>query len=232
MSNFSKGVLFFIAIMAAHISTGAFAQTTEKTYALKSSNPNAVTGWSTDAAIERSFTLRVQRLAKQEVWSSTFTGLDNKVTTEAGTFDIEIRKVKFSLNVDTELTLRQLVDKINSEVAGVTAFAYDTNDGSSRPVRIMLTDKILGKGNNSPGAGKDFNFVLQSTLTDLPTIGFHIVVEGVNSAIFMNNEMVYRSDNTISDVVPGVTLRLRGEDPTHNVTITVDHDAASACGGT
>ncbi|MBN8556045.1 MAG: hypothetical protein J0L93_11420 [Deltaproteobacteria bacterium] len=208
----------------------SFLHAEEKTYALKSSLPNTISGWATEDALEQVFAIKVQRLASHEVWLATFTSFNDPVTAADGTLDVEVRKEKFSIPLSAGATFRQLVDAMSEKLTGLQITVYDTFDGSVRPLRLVITDKRRGKHSNVPGAGKDSNIVFKSTLTEFLNANFRMTVEGLNSAIFMNGEMIYRSDNVISDLVPGVVFKLNAEDPTHLAILRVVHDSSTACG--
>ncbi|MEX2214437.1 MAG: flagellar filament capping protein FliD [Phycisphaeraceae bacterium] len=113
-------------------------------------------------------------------------------------------------------TLQQINDKINA--AGLNVTASIINDGSpANPFRLSLAAKTAGKG----GA-----FVFDDGGTGLGAVNFS---EARNALVFFGSEnpaqaiAIASATNTISSVVPGVTIGLKNPSTTP-VTLSVTRD--------
>ncbi len=103
-------------------------------------------------------------------------------------------------------TPQDIVDAINASAAGVTAQLVNTGDGSGSPYQLILTGPLgtagaftlstsYGSGTGSPGLSFSNTNPARQTATDAI-----VKVDGVSYT---------RSNNTVSDVVPGLTLSLK-----------------------
>jgi len=111
----------------------------------------------------------------------------------------------------TGLTLDQISGAINSAAnAGVTATVIDTGIGAT-PFQLVIT---------SESAGADKAFTLSLDLGGDPTT--QALVDEINASalpggagadavLTLNGITVVRPTNTISDLIPGITLELRAE---------------------
>ncbi len=102
-------------------------------------------------------------------------------------------------------TPQDLVNAINATTAGVKAQLVNTGDGSANPYQIILSGVVgasgaftvstdYGSGSGSPGVSFGSNAANQ-TAADAS-----VKIDGVSYT---------RSSNTVSDVVPGLTLNLK-----------------------
>jgi flagellar hook-associated protein 2 len=123
-------------------------------------------------------------------------------------------------------TLAGIRDAINKADVGVTATIV--NDGSSTPYRLVLTDKSTGKA-SSMKISVDTPGTLQDLLGHDPASNSGQALK--ETATAQNAEMIIdgipasKSSNTISDLVPGVTLNLLKTNAGSPTTVTVDRDA-------
>jgi flagellar hook-associated protein 2 len=195
------------------------------TKTVTSSDSTVVTGTASLAASNQSNTISVEQLATNENWQAQFSGVSNSVTSSAQTLTITVRGTAHVLNVTAGTTLTQLADQINAAAIGVSASVFDTGAGGATPARLSITDSLTGKSNSDQTAGINFNLGFSSTLTALATADFGVapVVEGKDSQVKVNgsSETIYRDTNTLTDVLPNVTLSLLSADPGVQKTLTV-----------
>lgn len=124
-------------------------------------------------------------------------------------------------------SLQGMRDAINAAAIGVTASII--NDGSTTPYRLVLTSntgaansmKITAAGDatvsallaNDPAAGPAGQNLTES-------------VTGLNANLKINGISVSKSSNTVSDIIPGVTLNLT-KITTSPITLNVAQDTAA-----
>jgi flagellar hook-associated protein 2 len=103
-------------------------------------------------------------------------------------------------------TPQDIADAINASGAGITAQLVNTGDGSGSPFQLILTGPLgtagaftlstnYGAGAGSPGLTFSNTNPARQTATDAI-----VKVDGVSYT---------RSNNTVSDIVPGLTLNLK-----------------------
>lgn len=114
-------------------------------------------------------------------------------------------------------TLEGVRDAINAAGAGVTASIV--NDGSASPYKLVLTANATGAANtvqvtNNLTAGE-----LQDTITSLAEVRV-----GKDAALTVNGVAIKSASNTVTTVIPGVTLNLN---KSGDSTLTVTRDSAS-----
>lgn len=191
-----------------------------KVKTVTSSESGVVTGVADGSAVVQTHQIRVDRLATNEKWTYEFTGVNDVVSAGGGTLEFTLRGETKSIEVDAGMTLNQLATKINSLGLGVTAAVYDTGSGSPS-ARLTIMDNKSGKFNPDQTAGMNFNFEnFNSTGLEadfqLMDGGTAPTVEGQDALIYLNNaaavadpgDEIYSDTNTVTDVIPGVTLTL------------------------
>ncbi len=115
-----------------------------------------------------------------------------------------------TITTDAATTLTQLAAQINGAQDQVSAQVVRTGDDAHR---LVLTARSSG------AAGR---FSIDTDLADLAATPAG-TTEGVDAHLKVGSLDVYRSSNSISDLVPGVELTLR-ETTTGPVTLTVERD--------
>jgi len=129
-------------------------------------------------------------------------------------------------------SLQGMRDAINAAGIGVTASII--NDGSASPYRLVLSSSSMGAANSLKiSASGDAS--VSALLANDPTAGATTGVLGqnlsesvtaLNANLTVNGISVSKNSNTISDVIPGVTLNL-AKVTTTPVTLTVAQDTTS-----
>ncbi len=183
------------------------------------SNPNllAITGASS-SAVTGTYDVVVKTLA------TTANGYLDPVTnasdTLGGSIDITTgtgsSAVTTTINVPTDPAkdnLQGLANAITSADIGVTASVLTDANGS----RLALTS-------NTSGAGGNLSAV--SSITDGGTTLNYTeqLGTGVNASLTVNGIPLSSTSNTVTGLIPGVTLQLLGSDPDTTVQVVIAND--------
>lgn len=143
------------------------------------------------------------------------------VTTVAGSFDFRYNGTDVSILVEPGTTLEGLVTLINADSTnpGVTASIFDDGLGLATSKHLRLT------GEDSGQAYQITN--IQLTSFDVLTDDFTTTQSAQNSMFKVDgypaeaDEYIQRSDNQISDVIEGITLKLHSAG---SANVTVEND--------
>ncbi len=196
-----------------------------------SSNEAVLTASASTTAQVGSSQITVDQLAKaQSLQSTSFTATTAGLGT--GTLTLTIGGVATDIVVDgTNSTLSGLKDAINNSAAKVNASIVNVG-GASADYRLIVESESSGTANA---------VTISGTLTggaDPFTGGGQVVQAASDARLSVNGLAVTRSSNTISDVLPGVTLTLLSEgdgdgvieasDPSAKVTVGNDSSAIQA----
>jgi flagellar hook-associated protein 2 len=141
------------------------------------------------------------------------------LTRTTGSFTINGVTITYDASVDS---LNAIIQRINQSVPDVQAYYDPIAD------RVVLVSKTTGS-NSIARADVSGNLLDVLGLLDSGNNARAQVSLGKDAIIrvsgFNNDQDIIRSSNTISDVIPGVTLQLIAADPTKPVTVTVGRDA-------
>jgi flagellar hook-associated protein 2 len=126
----------------------------------------------------------------------------------------------------TNNTLQGIRDAINSAGIGVTAAII--NDGSGNPYRLTLSSDSTGEA-NSIRISVSGDATLDALLANDPagTQNLAETTTAQNAELTVNGIPVSKSSNTVSDVIEGVTLNLKGT-TTSGASVTVSRDSSGA----
>ena len=193
------------------------------------SDATVLTSSADSTALTGSNTIVVDTLAKaQSIKSASFTSSSDAIGT--GTLTIHVGDTDTEVTIDgTNNTLAGLKSAINSSGAAVTASIVNVGTSATPDYRLIVQSKNTGTGKA---------VTISSTLaggTD-PFAGGGTIVQAAADAVFsVNGLTVTRGSNTISDVLPGVTLTLLKEgdrdgaietsDAAASVTVSADTSA-------
>ncbi|MBC7360560.1 MAG: flagellar filament capping protein FliD [Desulfacinum sp.] len=158
-------------------------------------------------AAKSRFGIQITNLAKAEKLQSTSVASASDSAGWTGTLTIEGHDV----TLDGK-SLNELRDEINTlntgdNATGVMASVIKVSDSD---YRLILTSEEEG------AAGIQF--------TDAPGDYFSTLQAGEDAVFSIDGITMTRSSNTITDAIEGVTLQLRGEDPTTTITLGLDRD--------
>lgn len=179
-----------------------------------SSQPDAVSATAGSGAAPGTTSFTVARLATahQVAAGGSFTSSDAVV----GAGELTLTRPDGSIATVTTVegtTLTELAAQVNALGAGVSAQVLKTGENA---YRLVLTARDTGD------AGR---FEVASTLASVGTT--EVLNEGVDAHLRLGTLDVYRSSNTVTDLIDGVTLTLqRTTDAPVTVTTAHDHDAA------
>jgi len=142
------------------------------------------------------------------------TGTETSLTTYAdpastpvsnsGSINLLVGAAIYNLNVSANNNLNGLVQAVNSAGAGVTAsinngsLSISTNDSSAKTIALSDMSPVNLISNTNQGSNADF---------------------------FLNGIEVTRASNTVSDIIPGVSLTLHGK-TTGSVNLSVAPDSS------
>jgi flagellar hook-associated protein 2 len=209
------------------VKTAAEALTSGTAWSLSkvtSSAPTSVTSAAAAGAAAGRLTFTVDRLAAGGVSASagTVTGTSTVVATPGST--IRLTKGASSTTVPVgDGTLSGVVKAINAAGAGVTATAVEVSPGQHK---LQLSSTTTGATTSlSLDDGSGGNPFAASTLGAVQQ-----VAAGQDALLQVGGAGGYtvtRASNTISDLMPGVTLTLTKADPLAPVTVEVAADPAA-----
>lgn len=171
-----------------------------------------------------SYEIEVTQLAKSHKMASAgVAGTDTVVAGGAGSFKFTVGAgAEQTVSVDATTTLQDLSDAINALDAGVTASIL--NDGSATdPYRLVLTSTDTGTDNVIAITQND------TTLTDddldsLFTTTAHLQ-DAQDASFTVDTLAITKGSNTVTDVIPGVTLDLLSAAAGTTVTVSVTRDS-------
>jgi flagellar hook-associated protein 2 len=192
--------------------------------AVTSSDPATVGVSTSSGSAAGVYDVVVSQRAKAQVTASTSTATADQVVTTGGTLSLLVgAQPPVNIVAAGSMTLRQLADAINDADAGVQASVVQVTPGN---YRLVLT---------STQTGTEHGFTFTSTLGNGITFGGADgtygqpgdgnAVDAQDAEVTVNSVPVTSSTNTLTDVVPGVTLTLNDQNADKTVRVTVSRDA-------
>lgn len=207
-----------------------------------SSNEAAVTAIGGADAIPGSYSVSVQGLARsQTVVSAASLGSSTSLA-GAGTLTLQLGSwtgalfaakpdsTSLDITVSATDTLADVRDKINAAGAGVTATLVTDANGTRMSVRSNETGAVNGfriQATDADGALDD-NAGLSRLAFDPPggTVGMQNTQTAANARATVNGVPIESASNEVGGIIPGLTLRLRQETGTDEVSIDLANDRA------
>ncbi|MHB1190779.1 MAG: flagellar filament capping protein FliD [Armatimonadota bacterium] len=190
---------------------------------IATSDSDILTGTVESGAQVGSYSITVNALARaHQTASQGFSDIDS-TTVGTGTISIQVgSETAVSVTIDSSNnTLAGLRDAINNSDAGVTASIV--NDGSGTPYRLVLASDTCG----TEGA-----ITVTPSLAGGTAPAFGTIQAAQNASLTLGSGAgaitVSKSSNTVTDLIPGVTLNLKGADTEKAITVDVQADTASA----
>jgi flagellar hook-associated protein 2 len=190
-------------------------------YQCTSSNTAALTATATGNVVQGNHTVKVVQLANAEQDRSTaFASAATPV--KAGTLTITVQgEDPVNVTIGEGATLADVAYAINTSNAKVSAAVIDT--GTDQYLTLYADDLGYDIGSTPSDAVK-----LQETYTGTTgqELGFSEIVTAQNAKVEFDGLTVERRDNTITNIIPGLTLNLLSDDgqPTTTVKIAADED--------
>lgn len=156
-----------------------------------------------------SYEIVITQLAQSEKYQSA--SATSKDTDAGWTGSIEIEGAENEITLDGKSleSLRSEINALNTgdDATGVTATILQVDDND---FRLILTHDDTG--------------TTGMNLSDGSTAGFSKLQDGKNAALTVDGVSISRSSNTITDVIPGVTLDLKGANTGTTLTLQVSQD--------
>ncbi|MCE5199448.1 MAG: flagellar filament capping protein FliD [Armatimonadota bacterium] len=219
---------FNTSLLALKTSCDSIADAVDfKTNTVTSSDEDILTASaSTDAQVGTYYlTVNKRALAHQVSTANSYTNLNDTVGTGSISFTFAEDSTKnFSVDIDsTNNTLTGLRDSINRANKSVQAAIINTGSSNAPEYRLILTSKDTGKA--SP-------FTTKSTLTGgtAPDLS-KVVQQGIDAELTFGEGAgaipVSKSSNTITDLIPGVTLNIASVNTGKIVKIDVERNTDS-----
>ena len=210
-------------VLALQTKSAAIATSTSFLTKQATSSQEDIVGAKAPAdATAGTYYINVNKSAKShQIASQTYSGLDSAVST--GTIRIMVDSNAVDITVDsTNNTLVGVKDAINKANAGVSASVVNQGTASNPLYSMVLTSNQTGTDHkmiiDAGTTGLQIN-------TDQDGNGNRTLVQAAGNAEIMLGSLTFtRSSNSISDVIPGVTLDISNPDPTKTVKIDVTQD--------
>lgn len=182
-------------------------------FALASSSNEAAAGATvTGTPGPGSVAFTIDRLAaSHQMVSGVFADPDSAAG--AGDLTITVDGVDHIVTADAATTFTELAASVNALDAGVTATVLEVDAGS---YRLLLTADTSGDASV---------FTATSGIAGLGSIS--VIQAGVDAQISIGSLTIERAENTITDLLPGVTIDLKAVSATP-VVITAQRDLESA----
>jgi flagellar hook-associated protein 2 len=186
--------------------------------AITTTDESAVTASRTGLPEPGSITFSVERLAtKHQVVAGTtpFPAADAVVGEGAFTLRGDDGEALVTIETDGETTLADLARQINRNQSQVNAQVIRTDEGAHR---LVLTARESGAANR---------FTID---TDLANLGAAAegTTEGQDAHLKVGTLDVYRSSNTVTDLIGGLQIDLRKAEAGTPITINVERDLDGA----
>lgn len=189
------------------------------------SDTDILTGSASAAGSTGTYSIVVSELALAHRLQAGVGLASNEDTIASGagqfTFKIGESGTEYTVDVDASMTLEAFKEAINNLDAGLTASVID--DGTDTdPYQLVLSSRQTGADNVIliTRDDTDLGFPVNDTTLSSP---LHLR-QPQDAEISVDGLTVYRSGNTVTDVIPGVTLNLHKADPATSVTFQVGED--------
>lgn len=207
-----------------------------KTHTATSSDESILKVTAGSSAVTGSYALEVTQLAKAQksIAKAEFADI---TTTTVGTGTLSFTATSgatFNLTVDSSNnTLEKMRDAINSasgnSFVSASIVNVDNAGGTGTVSKLVLTAKNSGTANGFTvgGSDSDGNDADASGLSQLFSTNFDNPSVAQDAIIKVDGQTATRSSNTVTDVLPGVTLNLQSQKPGTSVNIDIGVDKAA-----
>lgn len=184
-----------------------------------------LTASASSTAMEGVHTVEVTALARSQRQVSIGYASNSSLTFNTGSFTIDdgAGTVKTVNIAEGQNSLNGIVSAINESGANVTASII--NDGSGSPYRLVIS------GKDTKNYTLDFSGLATPPVGGTGTLAPTLLgptdptyQAGTAASFKVDGVVVTRTTNTVTDVLPGVTLNLLKEGATSSVTVTNNTD--------
>jgi flagellar hook-associated protein 2 len=185
--------------------TGSLAART-----VMSSQSSAISATATSSAVISQHQIWVDHMASRSAWYSN--PLSASSSLSAGSFALQLgSSPAVTISVSSGDSLQTVANNINAKNAGITANVISNANGS----RLTLISNDTGTSNEI------------KVSSDSVGLGFQESSSAKDASLTVDGVQIDSASNTISTVIPGVTLSLTGS-TTGTATLTVAADSAQA----
>ena len=190
-----------------------------------SSNPDSFTVTADTSTVAGSFSIKVEQLAQSAKMRSGGFSSETAVL-GSGTLAIGLGASSFTISVASDTTLAGVRDAINkaSDNPGIKATIIKVDSGS----QLMLTSDKVGAANAISIGATDTDALDGNDLTRLATASLTSIQTASDAIIYVDGQQVTKASNSISEVIPGVTIALKKADPLKTETMSIELDKESA----
>ena len=186
---------------------------------------------ASSSAAAGTYTVKVTRLAQShQIVSKTGTAVSSTtadiVSGASADFTFKVGSgTNQTVNLGASGTITDLRDQINNLGAGVTASIINTGTAASPAYRLALSS-------NNTGSANALTIVTDQTNLSLVGSGVDTLAAAQDSKIEIGDPtltplVIERSTNTVSDVIPGVTLTLTKTTGTGTVQVNLSQDVTA-----
>lgn len=201
--------------------TSALADETSYLQRTTTVSNDAVTVTADGGTNVQDFTLRVDTLAKQDIYQSTsFASQTSTFTSSSDTLTLTFDGTAYDFSVSASTTITDLADMINNKLDGkVTASILNT--GGTNPYRLIIKSDETGAENAITLSSGN-----ASTLSSLGYDNAANHLQTATDATFTYNGVsITRSSNTVDDLIVGVTITLNDvQESTESTNVSIKQD--------
>ncbi len=192
---------------------------------LLSGDPNIVQGVVDPGfAIPGSYNIEVLQLAQKA--AAVTNGFPDRDRTQLGVGYFKFETPRGSVDVyinGSNNTLEGAVNAINSANVGVRASIINDRKSPDAPFKLLITGDSVGEDN-------EIKYPTLYFLDGDQDLYFDQEIEAKNGVVKIDGFEFEITDNTVKDVIPGVTLELKQAAPDRNVNVTVKEDQEIVAG--
>lgn len=178
-----------------------------------SSVPARITAVASGAAIPGFYAVTPTTQAKNDHWITTSGDADGVYNSGNKTLTIDVNGYTDSLSLSNGMTFDDIVSAINASAVGSQVQASVQNVGSGGTPYLIEIQAV--------NTGSQYAITLSGSGVAALN-GFTNSQVAANAAITVDGKAYSRSTNTISDVIPGVTMTIVGAGAVVNLTVTGD----------
>ncbi len=178
------------------------------------------------------YNIKVSELARAQVLASaTFSSLDDVVGTAGAVTITPATGDPVVIGVTGSTTIQQLAAAINeNDDSPISAAVVQSEPGL---YRLVLTGKGTGEANaftltHTLSGGSGLTFADTDGNQVYGDLAADDTQSARNASFTVNGLAIQSTGNVVQDVVPGVTLTLRTEDPDETVVVDVTRDGTAA----
>ncbi|HEX2999594.1 MAG TPA: flagellar filament capping protein FliD, partial [Armatimonadota bacterium] len=192
-------------------------------YAASSSDTSLVTATASNDAASGNYTVTVLQTAQAQQLKSTGFADTNGARLGSGSITFQSgSNSPATITIDsTNNTLAGLRDAINRAGAGITASIVNDGDASA-PYRLVLTANQTGTANQ---------ITVNSNLSGGEAMSFSTLQDARDAKVSLGDASggitVTKPNNTITDLIQGVSLNLLGADSGKQINVTVSSDTSA-----